>query len=179
MFENMLRSFLFLIFCCGFCITYMPLPASAQSPASQKAICEPKIEAQVRLAFALFWLDKESGFRSQTSQAVCSGTNGAVPMPSQEAVNSLLGFAPGAKDSRATECYNCFGHLFIAKSLELGVEAEACLANDDCRKDVCRDQAAQNQANQAVQGNSGPKDSSGQSLEDVYDINARDLMAIP
>lgn len=179
--ENMFRFFSFLVIVLGSGIFFMSFSYAYPQTSSNDVLCTPKIEAQVRLAFSLFWYENEAYIRAKIGQTVCSGSNGAAPMPAREVVNSLLGFSPSARDERATECYNCFGRMFIARSLDVRDEMELCLDKADCRKGLCPDQPGTDQTSPANAQTTVDEAPAGRprALHDVYDDNARDLMAIP
>ena len=145
------------------------LPAWAEGEFSSTNLCAPILKARINLSFSRFWFEHEDEFRSKIGRAVCSGENGVLPMPPEEKINSLLGLDPSSQAEEAVQCRTCFGRLFIAKALEARKEMEKCLDDAACRQGLCLD----------PQKGSGSGSGAERSLEDVYDMNARDLMAIP
>ena len=164
----MFRSILLFLFISFLACPAFSLPARAEGDVVSANLCAPIIKAKIILSFSRFWLEHENEFRSHLGRVVCLGENEALPMPPEEKISSLLGFDPSSQDEEAVRCRTCFGRLFIAKALEVRKEMEKCMGSAACRQNLCLE----------------PQDGSGgngaeRSLEDVYDVNARDLMAIP
>ena len=165
----MCRSILLFLFISFLACPAFSLPARAEGDVVSANLCAPMIKARIILSFSRFWFEHENEFRSQIGRVVCSGENEALPMPPEEKISSLLGFDPSSQDEEAVRCRTCFGRLFIAKALEVKREMEKCLDSAACRQNLCPE----------PQNGSGGANGAERSLEDVYDVNARDLMAIP
>ena len=163
------------------------------NPAHAENLCTDKEAAQVAPALRHFFSERGEALKTQVRAGICSGVANPVPMPDQAEFRTWLQSANGGNpvESKEDVLYSCFGRMFIAEIIDLRAEMEVCLGDATCARELCPDlqveKPGSRTASQPVQSSNGEGDNAGngakpgggQNLADIYDQNAKDLMAIP
>ncbi len=165
------------------------------SPVFGQELCPSAAYNSAVPAFNLFLEEQEDILKLQIKSAVCAGENQPASMPAKDDILSFFersGTLPDTAQAQV-EAYSCFGRLFITRVIELRVDMENCFAMDNCVNKLCADLKIdrQNKTEQSRSSATAPNPGSAQSLSvsptvsgvadmrEVYDRNAKDLMAIP
>ena len=182
MFRKFVRVGLFVGLFAGFLGAVF---AFGEKCAQAEELCPEPVAAVAGPAFERFLDERGDALKLQIKTGVCTGADKPVALPNEADIlnwlNSSNNPAGGGESDRASgdrsEFYSCFGRMFIAKIIEIRTEMETCLADSDCAGKLCSEQQPAGPGSEKGSG-SGQKGLGG-NMADIYDQNARDLMAIP
>ena len=139
----------------------------------------PAIFFKSEQAFTSYLQAEEQKFLAKINQAVCINDNTPLPLPTQEEVFPYIERAKITEFTDKEQAYAIFIKFYLDFCIKRRVAQELCLTEAACQEKLCDSyrQAAHKNAEGATQGTKPAE--SANSLEEVYDINARDLIAIP
>ena len=139
----------------------------------------PAIFFKSEQTFANYYQAEEQNILSKIDRAVCSNDNTPLPLPTQDEIFPYLERAGMNNTFAKEQGYTVFIKFYLDFCIKRRVAQELCLTEAACQEKLCDSyrQAAHKNAEGATQGTKPAE--SANSLEEVYDINARDLIAIP
>lgn len=152
----------------GFTVVYPGLAFGALSTPLPEIVQIPGVFSKSCKAFSKYLEDNRHELSVKMEQTVCSQSNTPLPLPERELTEIYL-LESGLDGNFALEQgHSMFAMQYVAFCIDLREQQEQCMKDSDCNQTLCQD-------------NSPDKNASGEggSLEDIYDVNAKDLIAIP
>ncbi len=165
------------IFFALLCIFFLQPHAYASSPLINK-LQIPGLLLKSAQAFTNYQKHNAQKLEARITEAVCLKDMTPLPLPSQTEIFPYLEhekiIAPLSKE----QAYAMFVKFYMNFCINLRINQEACWADPTCGQSLCRNYHQPSQKNTNATSLTEQNGQAG-SLEEVYDINARDLIAIP
>ena len=142
----------------------------------------PAIFFKSEQAFTSYLQAEEQKILAKINHAVCINDNTPLPLPTQEEVFPYIERAKITEFTDKEQAYAIFIKFYLDFCINKRIEQEACVANNACKQELCAGDSQatpNNMEHQADPATSANQTESSRNLEEVYDINARDLIAIP
>ena len=157
---------------------FFQTPAFASSTIFNK-LALPAIFFKSQQAFSNYSQAEAQKILAKIDQAVCLNDNTPLSLPAQDEVFPYLERAKIMDTPAKEQGYAIFIKFYLDFCITKRIDQEACMANSACSQKLCADYATPNHEKALETRDAAtPKGAAG-NLEEVYDLNARDLIAIP
>ena len=157
---------------------FFQTPAFASSTIFNK-LALPAIFFKSQQAFSNYSQAEAQKIFAKIDQAVCLNDNTPLSLPTQDEVFPYLERAKIMDTPAKEQGYAIFIKFYLDFCINKRIDQETCMNDSACSQKLCADYAKPNLEKELdTPDTATPKGATG-NLEEVYDLNARDLIAIP